>query len=167
MLTLLALAWSRPVRTDPSPKLLFSFYRRSDKVWGMTPPPDFCTVAALCWSILRRELHFLAILQNSYQDHPCRVAATAELATQLWRRISDRVWLPFRIPACTTLYGARKAQVWTALRSARRIMQNFAKELGAAGVGMRAQRFTPPPLHDGSKEQDKDGPAPASLVDHC
>eukprot|EP01044_Picomonas_judraskeda_P024262 COSAG03_NODE_6628_length_1027_cov_2.389666_3_plen_36_part_01 len=36
----------------------------------MTLPPDFCTVAALCWSILPGELHFLAILQNSYQDRP-------------------------------------------------------------------------------------------------
>jgi hypothetical protein len=34
----------------------------------MTLPPDFCTVAALRQSILPTELHFLAILQNSYQD---------------------------------------------------------------------------------------------------
>eukprot|EP01044_Picomonas_judraskeda_P024261 COSAG03_NODE_6628_length_1027_cov_2.389666_2_plen_245_part_00 len=45
--------------------------------------PDFCTVAALCWSILPGELHFLAILQNSYQDRPCRAAAAAQLGTRL------------------------------------------------------------------------------------
>ena len=104
----------------------------------MTLPPDFCTIAALWQAILPRELHFLAILQNSYQDRPCRAAATAELGTQLWRRISYRVWLPFRLPACTTLHGARTAQVWTVLRSARRLMQNVAKELDGAGVGYAA-----------------------------
>jgi hypothetical protein len=47
----------------------------------MTLPPDFCTAAILSHPILRRELHFLAILQNSYQDRPCRAAATTELGT--------------------------------------------------------------------------------------
>ena len=70
---------------DPSPKLRSFFYRRSDKVLGMTLPLDFCTTAKLLQTILRRELHFLAILQNSYQDRPCRVAATTELSTHLWR----------------------------------------------------------------------------------
>ena len=155
-----------PALIDPSPKLLFSFYRRSDKVWGMTLPPDFCSAATLRSTILPGELHFRAILQNSYQDRPCRVAASTELGTQLWRRSSDRVWLPFQIPACTTLYGARTAQVWTVLRSARRIMDNVAKELDGAGVGIRSES-TPPPLHDGSKEREKDGPAPASLIGRC
>eukprot|EP01046_Picozoa_sp_COSAG06_P012708 COSAG06_NODE_755_length_12532_cov_10.124990_7_plen_94_part_00 len=65
-------------------------------------------------TILRRELHFRAILQNSYQDRSYRAAATTKLGTQLRRRSSDRVWLPFRIPACTTLYGAKTARRCTA-----------------------------------------------------
>jgi len=36
----------------------------------MTLPSDFFTVAALSHPILRREQHFLAILQNFYQDRP-------------------------------------------------------------------------------------------------
>ena len=39
--------FATPTSANPSPKLLFSSYRRSDKVWGMTPPPDFATVAIL------------------------------------------------------------------------------------------------------------------------
>ena len=74
-----------PPLTDPSPKLLFFFYRRSDKVWGMTLPPDFCSAATLRSTILPGELHFRAILQNSYQDRPCRPPATAELGTHLWQ----------------------------------------------------------------------------------
>eukprot|EP01044_Picomonas_judraskeda_P045875 COSAG03_NODE_25325_length_266_cov_0.844311_1_plen_64_part_10 len=49
----------------------------------MTLPPDFCTVAALLHPILPRELHFLAILQNSYQVLPRRAPATADLGTHL------------------------------------------------------------------------------------
>ena len=55
----------------------------------MTLPPDFCTVAALWQAILCTELHLLAILQNSYQDRPCRPPATAELATRLWQIPKD------------------------------------------------------------------------------
>ena len=49
----------------------------------MILPPDFCIVAMLRQAILRTELHILAILENSYQDRPCRVAATAQLGTHL------------------------------------------------------------------------------------
>jgi hypothetical protein len=51
----------------------------------MTLPPDFATVATLRQPILCTELHFLAILQNSYQDRPYWVAATTELGTHLWK----------------------------------------------------------------------------------
>ena len=132
----------------------------------MTLPLDFCTTAKLLQTILRRELHFLAILQNSYQDRTCRAAATTELGTQLWRRISDRVWLPFRIPACTTLHGARTAQVWTVVRSARRLMQNVAKELDGAGVGYAANLLRRLST-TGAMHGKRMARAPALLVDHC
>ena len=61
---------SAPAGASPA-RVFSSFYRRSDKVWRMTLPPDFAIVAALSHRILRREPHFRAILQNSYQDHPC------------------------------------------------------------------------------------------------
>ena len=67
----------------------------------MTPPPDFAIVAALCWSILRRELHFLAILQNSYQDRPCRATATTELGTHRWRTNSPDSMYGQRHFGCT------------------------------------------------------------------
>jgi len=51
----------------------------------MTLPPDFCIAATLWQAILCRELHFLAILQNSYQDRTCRAAATTELGTHFWQ----------------------------------------------------------------------------------
>ena len=60
----------------------------------MTPPLEFATVATLSRPILRRELHFLAILQNSYQDHPCRVAATAELGTHLGQTYPQNLCSP-------------------------------------------------------------------------
>jgi hypothetical protein len=75
-----------PALTDPSPKLVFSFYRRSDKVWGMTPPLDFRTTQATREAQLCTEPHFRAILRNSYQDRPRRRAGAAVLGRQAWRR---------------------------------------------------------------------------------
>ena len=71
-----------PPLTDPSPKLLFFFYRRSDKVWGMTPPPDFCTTEATRKAQLCTKPHFWAILRNSYQDQPRRRPGAAILGSQ-------------------------------------------------------------------------------------
>ena len=78
-----------PPPTDPSPKLMFSFYRRSDKVWGMTPPLDFRTTQATREAQLCTEPHFLAILRNFYQDRPRRRAGSAVRGRQAWRR---RMW---------------------------------------------------------------------------
>ena len=51
--------WStrHPCLSDPSSKLVSSFYRRSDEVWRMTLPTT-CIVATLRRSILRREVRF-------------------------------------------------------------------------------------------------------------
>eukprot|EP01043_Picozoa_sp_COSAG02_P032495 COSAG02_NODE_2173_length_9590_cov_39.075229_9_plen_76_part_00 len=62
---------------------LSSFYRRSDKVLGMTPPPDFAIVAALRQSILPRELHFQPILHFLSTFALPTMLATAELSTHL------------------------------------------------------------------------------------
>ena len=45
-------------------------------------------------------------------------------------------------------------------------MHNVVKDLDGAGVDIRSES-TPPRLHDGSKEREKDGPTLASLVGHC
>ena len=83
-----------PPWTDPSPKLLFFFYRRSDKVWGMTPPLDFRTTQATREAQLCAEPHFLAILRNSYQDRPRRRAGSAVLGRQAGRRMRwTGVWI--------------------------------------------------------------------------
>ena len=76
-----------PSLADPSPKLLFFFYRRSDKVWGMTPPPDFRIAEGTRKAQLCTEPHFLAILRNSYQDRPRRRAGAAVLGRQAGRRM--------------------------------------------------------------------------------
>ena len=74
---------ARPVRTHPSPKLLFSFYRRSDKVLGMNPPPDFAIVATLSRPIHTEGSHFRAILHSLSMFALPTMPATAELGTQL------------------------------------------------------------------------------------
>lgn len=75
-----------------------------------------------CQAIFPRALHFLAILQNSYQDGSCRAVATAELGTHLWRTNSPDSMYGQRHSGGTRRNSASGVLVRTALYGA----ENFA-----------------------------------------
>ena len=99
--------WStrHPCLSDPSTKLVSSFYRRSDEVWRMTLPTT-CIVATLRRSILRREVRFCVRL------FVARARACVSLC--LWLSLPMCLSLCVSLPvcaslrACVYLYGCEK-----------------------------------------------------------
>ena len=102
--------WStrHPCLSDPSSKLVSSFYRRSDEVWRMTLPTT-CIVATLRRSILRREVRFCVRLFVARARACVSLCLWLSLPMCLSLCVSLSVCASLR--ACVYLYGCGKHSV--------------------------------------------------------